>query len=125
MWRHERIAEELARLDEKKQSYKLTINDNKELEISCAEMVGGERVALQIILPHGYPDAAPRIYAPSLCRPGRREDGRTVPLAIFGSVATWKPKTHDVRHALTLGRSWLKLYAEWTRSGTWPEGDNE
>jgi prevent-host-death family protein len=120
----ERIAQELARLDEKKQSYKLTINENKELEISCAEMVGGDRVALQIVLPHGYPDAAPRIYAEPLPTgsPGRWPDGS---LAIFGSLTTWKPKTHDVRHALSLGRAWLKFYAEWKKTGDWPEGNDE
>ena len=45
------------------ENYKLTINDNKELEISCRETAAGENVVISIVLPHGYPNAAPRIYA--------------------------------------------------------------
>src|SRR6202161_3888038 len=59
----DRIAQELSKLDGNNESYKLTINDNKELEISCLETAAGESVVISIVLPHGYPNAAPRIYA--------------------------------------------------------------
>src|SRR6202158_5051090 len=59
----DRIAKELAELDGKKESYKLAHNDNRELEISCLETAAGEAVVISIVLPHGYPNSAPRIYA--------------------------------------------------------------
>src|SRR5438034_381371 len=56
----ERLARELNKLNERKEDYKLTIIESKELEISCNETVSGEDVLVSIVLPHGYPDAAPR-----------------------------------------------------------------
>jgi len=116
----DRITQELNRLDEKNEHYKLTINENKELEINCHETAVGENVVLSIVLPHGYPDSAPRIYASQLPSntPNRWQDGS---LSIFGVTTTWNAKTHDVPHALTLARMWLKQYVKWRRTGEWPE----
>jgi len=116
----DRITQELNKLSEKKENYKLTINENKELEINCHETAAGESVLLSIVLPHGYPDSAPRIYAlqvPSNT-PKRWQDGS---LSIFGAMTTWNVKTHDVVHALSLARAWLKQYAKWRKTGQWPE----
>jgi len=116
----DRITQELNKLNEKNENYKLTINDNKELEINCHETVAGENVLLSIVLPHGYPDSAPRIYAlhvPSNT-PKRWQDGS---LSIFGATTTWNVKTHDVLRALSLARVWLKQYAKWRKTGEWPE----
>jgi hypothetical protein len=120
----ERIAQEIATLEEKQEKYKLTVNDKKELAISCSQTAGGDSIVLEVVLPHGYPNAAPRIYAEPLPdgTPGRWPDGS---LAIFGTLAAWKPKAHDVRHAMSLGRSWLKLYAKWKKTGEWPGSDEE
>jgi prevent-host-death family protein len=119
----ERISQELARLNDKKETFKLTINEDKELEISCAEKVAGDTVLLRIVLPHGYPAAAPRLYADQVQSdaPGRWPDGS---LAIFGALSSWNAKAHDVIHALKFGRSWLRLYAKWKTSGKWPEEAN-
>jgi len=116
----ERIMQELGKLEDKKETYKLTINDNKELEISWRETAAGEDIVLTIVLPHGYPSAAPRLYAEQLPpkTPGRWHDGS---LAIFGATSTWNSKTHDVVHTLNLGRGWLRQYAKWRKSGRWPE----
>src|SRR5712691_2141082 len=57
----DRIVKELNKLDSKDENYKLTITDNKEIEISSVERAAGENVVISIILPHGYPNAAPRI----------------------------------------------------------------
>lgn len=117
----ERINQELSALNEKNENYKLTINENKELEINCHEVAAGHNVLLSIVLPHGYPDTAPRIYAlqvPSNT-PGRWQDGS---LSIFGAMANWNAKGHDVVHALKLARVWLKQYAQWRKSGDWPGG---
>lgn len=116
----DRIAKELAKLNDKNENFKLTINDNKELEISCSEPVAGENIVISIVLPHGYPEAAPRIYAAQVASntPQRWPDGS---LSIFGTMATWNVKNHDAFHALSLARVWLKHYAKWRRAGVWPE----
>ena len=116
----DRIAKELNKLDAKHESYKLTINDHNELEISCRETVSGESVIVSIVLPHGYPNTAPRIYAAQVASeaPHRWPDGS---LSIFGATAAWNAKTRDAAHALTLARVWLKHYAKWRKTGAWPE----
>jgi len=117
----DRIKQELGKLNEKNEPYKLTINEHKELEINCHEVAAGENVLLSIVLPHGYPDSAPRIYAlqvPSNT-PKRWHDGS---LSIFGATANWNAKNHDVIHALKLARVWLKEYAKWRKTGEWPGG---
>lgn len=112
----ERISHEIGRLGEKKEDYKLTINDNKELEISTRETATGKAIVLRIVLPHGYPSAAPRVYAEGLPAKtsARWPDGA---LAIFGATATWNSKTHDVVHTLNLGRSWLRQHANGRKQG--------
>lgn len=119
----DRITYELNRLAEKNEAYKLTINEQKELEINCHEVAGGDSVLLSIVLPHGYPESAPRIYALQVApnAPKRWQDGA---LAIFGATAAWNTKKHDVIHALTLARVWLRQYAKWRKTGEWPSGGN-
>jgi antitoxin (DNA-binding transcriptional repressor) of toxin-antitoxin stability system len=117
----ERLTQELNKLTEKDENYKLTINESKELEINCLETAAGEDVVLSIVLPHGYPDSAPRIYVAQVPpnTPKRWPDGS---LSIFGVTAAWNAKAHDVPHALSLGRAWLKQYTKWRKTGDWPEG---
>lgn len=116
----DRIAKELNKLDSRNENYKLTINDNKELEIACLEAVTGENIIVSIVLPHGYPNAAPRIYAAQVASdaPKRWPDGS---LSIYGATAAWNVKAHDASHALSLARVWLKNYAKWRKTGEWPE----
>src|SRR5207249_2144941 len=115
----DRVAHELDTLHDRKEHHKLTINENKELEINCLETAAGENLVLSIVLPHGYPNAAPRIYAAQVPpnTPKRWPDGS---LAIFGATAVWNAKNHDLIHALRLARVWLKEYAKWRRTGEWP-----
>jgi prevent-host-death family protein len=115
----DRIAQELDKLRESKEHPKLTINEKKELEINCHETAAGENVVISIVLPHGYPNAAPRIYVlqtPSNT-PRLWPDGS---LAIFGATAVWNSKSHDTLYALRLARGWLREYAKWRRTGEWP-----
>src|ERR1700685_3494310 len=79
----DRVALELAALKEKDEKHGLTIIDNHELEITFSEHIGAERVGIDIVLPHGYPNSAPRVYAVELApnTPNRWEDGS---LALFG-----------------------------------------
>lgn len=115
----ERIAHELDGLREKGEKYKLTVNERNELEISCHETAAGDNVVISIVLPHGYPGSAPRMYIEPLQSnaPHRWHDGS---LSIYGATATWKPKSHDVVHALSLARKWVREYAKWRRTGEWP-----
>jgi antitoxin (DNA-binding transcriptional repressor) of toxin-antitoxin stability system len=117
----DRVAHELDRLNENGENFKLTINEHKELEINFHEVAVGESVVVSIVLPHGYPDSAPRIYAIGIPpeAPNTWQDGA---LSIFGTAATWNAKNHDIIHALTLARVWLKQYSKWRNTGTWPEG---
>ncbi|ESX62660.1 hypothetical protein X760_05930 [Mesorhizobium sp. LSHC422A00] len=117
----ERIAKELKSLEAKGMNYKLSINDAKELEVSSLEQTAGEDIVVSIVLPHGYPDAAPRIYATPVApdAPHRWADGS---LSIFGVTAAWNAKAHDVAYALNLTRDWLKRYAKWRKGGAWQEG---
>jgi hypothetical protein len=117
----DRIAQELDNLEERNEKYKTTISERKELEINFRAAAAAEDVALSIVLPHGYPNSAPRIYAQPLASraPGRWEDGS---LRIFGAISAWNPKSHDVVHALSMARRWLRQYAKWRRTGEWPSG---
>lgn len=117
----DRIAHELDRLREKKESYKLEINEQKELVIKCHEAAGGESLVIKIVLPHGYPAAAPRIYVEAVPSntPRRWQDGA---LSIFGATATWNGKSHDVIQVLVLARRWIKQYSKWRGTGEWPNG---
>jgi prevent-host-death family protein len=119
----DRITQELTKLNEKPEAYKLTINDKKELEISCAAKAAGADVVLTVVMPHGYPGAAPRLYVETLAAdtPHRWHDGS---LAIFGASTVWNSKTHDLIHALNLGRAWLRSYTKWRSGGEWPEATN-
>jgi prevent-host-death family protein len=120
----DRIAKELSKLNAKEENYKLTINERKEMEISCLETAAGENIIITIVLPHGYPNSAPRIYAEPVApnTPTRWPDGS---LSIFGATAAWNSKTHNACHALSLARLWLKNYAKWRRTGAWPERNTQ
>ena len=71
----DRIAKELNKLDAKSESYKLTINDNKELEISCRETAAEENIVISDRAAARIPECGPA----HLCRPSRAR--RTAPLA--------------------------------------------
>lgn len=115
----ERIADELEKLQAKDERYKLAITDNKELEINFHETVAGESVVLSIVLPHGYPNNAPRSYVAPLLpnTPRRWQDGS---LSIFGTMTMWNARSHNVIQVLTLARRWLKQYTAWRKTGDWP-----
>ena len=116
----QKISEELEMLRAEKQDYKLTINEQKELEISVLETAAGDNVVVSIVLPHGYPKSAPRIQASNIQSnaPGRWHDGS---LSIFGTMEIWDSKNHNVLHALSLAREWLKNYRKWRKTGEWPQ----
>ena len=73
-----------------------------------------------VVLPHGYPNTCPRLYATALKEgvPHRWSDGA---LCVFGVMSTWNPGKHSVTFALGLARSWLKNYEAWSNTGQWPQ----
>ena len=116
----QKITEELDKLRAVKQDFKLTITENKELEISILETAAGDKVVVSVVLSHGYPKSAPRIQVSNIQgnAPERWHDGS---LSIFGVMEIWDPKNHDALHALYLARLWLKNYAKWRKTGEWPK----
>lgn len=116
----DRITQELNKLRDKEETYKLTINEQKELEINFHELAAGDSVVISIVLPHGYPNSAPRLHASPLARntPHRWQDGS---LEIFGTIATWNSRGHDIVYALGLARKWMKQYSAWQKTGEWPK----
>jgi prevent-host-death family protein len=116
----DRLAKELHKLNEKAENYRLTITGTKELEISFQETAAGDRVVLRVLLPHGYPNYAPRIFVDQLPdeTPRRWHDKS---LSIFGAATTWNAKSNDVIHVLRLAREWLRQYGKWRKTGEWPE----
>lgn len=117
-----RIALEFDKLNEKNENHNLTITENKELEISFLETAAGESIVVSVVLPHGYPQAAPRVYASPLHpdTPERWPDGS---LPLFGDPTLWNGKGHDAIHALSLARQWLRRYGAWRRTGQWPKNE--
>ena len=115
----DRIAQELDKLDERNEKYKLTITEKKELEIGFHETAAGENIVVTVVLPRRYPQAAPLVHASPLepDTPSRWPDGS---LPLFGDPALWNGKGHDVAHTLGLARQWLRQYAAWRRTGKWP-----
>lgn len=119
----ERISKEIDLLKEKNESTKLTINENKEIALSFHEITAGESVILDIVLPHGYPATAPRIYVNPLPEgsPGLWEDRS---IQGFGIIEPWNPKRSDILTALAVGRNWLKDFASWKKTGSWKNAQN-
>jgi prevent-host-death family protein len=121
----DRIAREIERLDEKyHDKYTLTITDKHELRIGFLETAAGENIVLTVVLPHGYPQAAPRVHADPLDpeTPHLWPDGS---LSLFGDPSLWNGKGHDVVHVLSLARQWLRNYAVWRRTGKWPQDSDD
>ncbi len=98
---------------------KITISDKKEVEMRFHETIGEEKITIMIVLPHGYPNVAPKVYASPIVinTPHRWQDGS---LCIFGAIANWNPGKHNIASVLTLARKWLSNYNKWLEKGNWP-----
>jgi len=113
------IWEECDTLEQKGESPRMTITDNRELQFNFQEIVNGGHILLSIVLSHGYPNTAPKVFAHPMPdnTPHRWKDGS---LCIFGTMAQWNPGAHDVYFVLGLARQWLKKYHSWRREAEWP-----
>ncbi len=115
----DRLFEELAELHKKGRDPKLQISECCDVEMSFLEEIGSEKITIKIVLPHGYPSIAPKIYADPLKdnAPHRWQDGS---LCILGAMASWNPGKHNIAFVLDLSRKWLDHYCKWKSSGKWP-----
>jgi len=119
-----KVNEELDTLREKGEKPFLTISSKNELEILFKEKGDDCEITLTIVLPHGYPNNAPKIYASPILNnaPHRWQDGA---LCVFGVMNNWNPGKHNVASALILARKWLFNYKEWRITGSWPTNSNK
>ena len=115
-----RISQELDGLATANELFRLSITDEREIQLFFRETGEGGEVTLCITLPHGYPHKSPVITADPIDRssPHLWIDGS---LCVFGAMETWNPGKHDMVYTLHLCRRWLNNYAIWSTSGEWPK----
>ena len=115
-----RLTAELDKIIDSNEHYRITISDEREIQLLFREFSGETRVDVTVTLPHGYPNKAPVVSAAPIeegC-PHRWPDGT---LCIYGAVAVWNPGKHDVMHAVALFRRWIQHYSVWRQTGDWPK----
>src|ERR1043165_4122102 len=102
-----RIADEIEELEKHGEKTRLEITQEKELALRFFHPVaGGNLIDVKIILPHGYPNTCPRVYADPLSdsAPHRWSDGA---LCLYGVLTGWNPGRHTSVSTLQLARQWL------------------
>ncbi|MBI5778301.1 MAG: hypothetical protein HZA49_02470 [Planctomycetes bacterium] len=112
----EKVDKEIDELRKNGEEPILTLSENKELEIIFREINGKDKITLKIVLPHGYPNNAPMVYAQPIENnaPHRWKNGA---LCIFGAMTNWNPGKHNIAFVLELARKWLSNYKEWRGKG--------
>lgn len=119
-----RMRAELDKIIDSNEHYRITISDDREIQLVFREFSGNTQVEVTVTLPHGYPNHAPVISAAPIeegC-PHRWPDGT---LCIYGAVAVWNPGKHDVMHAVALFRRWMQHYSAWRQTRKWPKEERE
>lgn len=115
-----RIADEMNDLADNHEEPRTSIKDTRELAFGFThKLADGNTVEIEIVLPHGYPNTCPRVYATPIADtpPHRWQDGA---LCLYGVLSGWNPGKHTVFSTLTLARQWLRHYDTWRQSGQWP-----
>jgi prevent-host-death family protein len=116
-----RIADEIKELDDHKEDQRITITEDRELAFRFPLKLADEMpIDLTVMLPHGYPNTCPRVYASPIREdaPHRWKDGA---LCLYGVMSGWNPGKHTVYSTLEIARQWLRHYDEWQQSGHWPK----
>jgi hypothetical protein len=118
-----KLNEELDQLRQSGEKPRVGISGAREIQLQFDEKAGQEDITVTIVLPHGYPNTAPRVYASPIVDkvPHRWHDGA---LCIVGAMTTWNPGKHGVNDILALTRTWLQNYAAWRASGRWAEQES-
>ena len=118
-----RMTTELDRIFDSNEHCRIAISDKREIQLIFDEFSGETPVKVIVTLPHGYPNKAPVVSAPSIKDgPHRWPDGT---LCIYGAIAVWNPGKHDVMHAVALFRRWMQHYSVWRQTGQWPKEETE
>jgi prevent-host-death family protein len=115
-----RIADEIKELDKHHEKPRITITEDRELTFRFPLKLGdGAPIELTIVLPHGYPNSCPRVYANPTRddTPHKWSDGA---LCVYGVMSGWNPGKHTVFFTLQLAMQWLQHYDTWCQSGHWP-----
>jgi hypothetical protein len=118
-----RLAEELEQLTENGEQPTTSFTDTREIAFSFLERLpDNSPVEVRILLPHGYPNSCPRVYASQVRTdaPHRWSDGA---LCLYGVTVAWNPGKHTVYSTLQLARRWLARYETWRHSAAWPKAD--
>lgn len=116
-----RLAEEIDRLEQNGEKTRLEITEAKELALRFDQSLGnGTTIEVKIILPHGYPNSCPRVYADPVRddAPHRWKDGA---LCLYGVLTGWNPGKDTAVSTLQLARRWLSHYDVWQQNGKWPK----
>lgn len=115
-----RIADEIKELLDHNENPSTTVTESHELLFRFSHRLVDEvSVELAVVLPHGYPNSCPRVYASPVSdnAPHRWGDGA---LCLYGFMTGWNPGKHTVFTTLTLARQWLRRYDTWRQVGKWP-----
>lgn len=116
-----RIAQEIEQLQKNGEKSRVEITEKKELALRFDHCLrSGSSVEIEVVLPHGYPNACPRVYASPVTdgAPHRWNDGA---LCLYGVLTGWNPGKHSVLSTLKLARQWLDHYGAWEQTGHWPK----
>ena len=122
-----RIADEIKELEDRGEEQRISITEDREMAFRFPfKLADGSHIDLTVMLPHGYPNACPRVYAEPIREdaPHRWKDGA---LCMYGVMSGWNPGKHTIHSTLELAREWLRHYDEWQKTGNWPkqEGTSE
>jgi prevent-host-death family protein len=116
-----RIASEIGELVQQGEKPRATFTESRELAFRFSvTLTDDQKVDLEIILPHGYPNLCPRVYARAVeaNAPHRWRDGA---LCIYGVLSAWNPGKHTTYTTLNLARQWVRHYDVWRKTRKWPQ----
>lgn len=116
-----RIADELEKLKAEDEEPRTTITVAREIAFRFPLKLADETpIEVTIVLPHGYPNTCPRVYANPVPdeAPHRWRDGA---LCLYGVMSAWNPGKHTVLSTLALAKQWLRHYDAWHQTGHWPK----
>jgi prevent-host-death family protein len=116
-----RISDEIKELEDHGEVLRTEITETRELVFRFPIKVDdNNNVEIKVVLPHGYPNSCPRVYASQVSEeaPHRWRDGA---LCLYGVMSSWNPGKHTILSTLGFAKIWLKHYDEWHKTGQWPK----
>lgn len=116
-----RLTADLDRVMDSGERCRVTINDEREIQLAFREFIDETALEVTVTLPHGYPSNAPVVSASPIDKgcPHRWPDGT---LCIYGAMTMWNPGKHHLMHTVALFRQWIQNYSVWRRTQQWPGG---